>query len=180
MSEGAPVRPESASQFPDIASEIDAMAKVDQDMRRQSIEENGSWDDTVDAKNTERMKVIVAQIGWPTVSRVGKESSSNAWLIVQHADLKVDFQEQCLALMKQQPDGEVALRNIAMLEDRVRVNRKQPQLYGTQFRQINGEHKYLPIEDESNVDERRKKMGMESLQENIAGMYEKYGKPKED
>ncbi|MBI5405700.1 hypothetical protein HY972_01520 [Candidatus Kaiserbacteria bacterium] len=119
----------------------------------------------------------MAQIEWPTVSKVGKETSHNAWLLVQHAYHQVDFQEQCLALMKQESAGEVASRNIAMLEDRVRVNKNQPQLYGTQFRQTTGEHKPLPIEDEVNVNERRKQMGFDTLEENIAGMYEQYGPP---
>lgn len=153
------------------------MAKIDQDMREKLLLGSGHWDDSVDANNTERMRLIVASIGWPTISKVGEQASSNAWLLVQHADRHVDFQEQCLALMKQQAAGEVTLRNIAMLEDRVRVNKNQPQLYGTQFRQTTGEHKPLHIEDEENVDERRKKMGLDSLKENIAEMYEKYGPP---
>lgn len=153
------------------------MAKVDQDMREKDLSSPDAWDKSVDAKNTERMKEIVAEIGWPTVSKIREGPSHNAWLLVQHADHQVDFQEQCLELMKQEPAGEVALRDIAMLEDRVRVNRNQPQLYGTQFRQDTGEHKPLPIEDEANVNERREKMGMVTLKEEIQGMYEQYGSP---
>ena len=177
MSEGIPPQ-ESYVQFPEIASEIDAMAKVDQDMREHA--DDGSWDDSVDLRNTERMREIVAQIGWPTISKIGEQSSSHAWLLVQHADRNVEFQEQCLALMKQEPAGEVARRNIAMLDDRIHVNRGIPQVYGTQFTQIKGKHVPRPIEDEEHVDERRKQMGMEPLEENIAKMYEKYGKPSEE
>ena len=153
------------------------MFKIDQDMREKNLREPGSWDRHVDARNTERMKEIVAEVGWPTISKVGKEAAHGAWLLVQHADHQVDFQEQCLMLIKQESVGEVALRDIAMLEDRVRVNRNRPQLYGTQFRQTTGEHKPLPIEDEINVDERRREMGMITLKEEIDGMYEQYGAP---
>ncbi len=82
--------------------------------------------------------------------------------------------------MKQEFSSEVISKDLAMLEDRVRVGKNQLQLYGTQFRQMAGEHKPQPIEDEANVDERRKKMGLDSLEENIAGMYEKYGPPNQD
>lgn len=177
MSEGAPTQSESIAQFPQIAAEIDAMAKIDQDMRLKDLSQPDAWDENVDARNTERMKGIVAEIGWPTISKVGEVSSHNAWLLVQHADHQVDFQEQCLTLIKQESAGEVSLRDIAMLEDRVRVNKNQPQIYGTQFRDITGEHKPLPIEDEANVDKRRKKMGMVTLKEEIDGMYEQYGAP---
>lgn len=178
MPEGTSM-PESNAQFPDIVAEIDMMFKVDQDMRLKNLKEPDTWDENVDTRHTNRMKEIVAQIGWPTVSKVGKQSSSNAWLLVQHADRNIDFQEQCLTLMKQEHEGGVDSRNIAMLEDRIRVNKNQLQLYGTQFRQTANGHEPLPIEDEVHVDERRKEMGLPSLKENIAQMYEKYGSPKD-
>jgi hypothetical protein len=169
--EGKSEEKEAPVPFPEIATEIDAMAAVDQDMRKRSQTEN-YWDVSVDAGNTARMKDIVTQIGWPTCSRVGEEAASHAWLLVQHADRDVEFQEHCLALMKQEPPGEVLPRDMAMLEDRIRVNRNQPQLYGTQFRSVDGKPTLLPIEDEAHVDERRKQVGLGSLEEGIAEMYE--------
>lgn len=176
MKEG-PTRPEAPVQYPEIASEIEAMTTVDQDMRERSQTED-YWDESVDATHTSRMKEIVAQTGWPTVSKVGKDPSENAWLLVQHADHDVAFQERCLAFMKQEKPGEVNPRNIAMLEDRIRVNKNQPQIYGTQFRDVDGKHKPLPIENEESVDERREQVGLGTLEEGVAGMYKKYGAPK--
>ncbi|MBI3572395.1 hypothetical protein HY091_02605 [Candidatus Kaiserbacteria bacterium] len=178
MKEGEPSKSEAPIQLPEVSAEIDAMAAADQEMRQKAIKEN-SWDATIDARNTARMKEIIGKIGWPTAAKVGRDSSSNAWLLVQHADRDVQFQEQCLVLMKQEPMSEVDPRNIAMLEDRVRVNSNQSQLYGTQYRAVNGEHKPLPIEDETNVDKRRKQMGLDTLEENIAAMYKAYGPPKQ-
>ncbi len=160
-------------QFPDLATEINQMTEADQDMREKNLED-GSWDVELDKRNTERMKEIVAQIGWPSASKVGGEASTNAWLLVQHADHDVDFQAVCLALMQELPAGEVRPEDIALLTDRVRVNRGQPQLYGTQFRQIDGKHVPKEIEDVENVDERRKTMNLDTLAENIARMESKY------
>lgn len=160
-------------QYPEIATEIIIMADVDQDMRLKAVDNEEIWDNTIDPKNTARMKEIVGQIGWPTISKVGKKVSGDAWLLVQHADKDIDFQKQCLDLMKQEPAGEVALHNIAYLEDRVRVNSGQLQLYGTQFRWIDNKP-IQEIEDFENVDQRRKEMGLKTLAENIEEMYQKY------
>lgn len=160
-------------QYSEIATEITTMADVDQDMRLQAIDNEEVWDDTIDPKNTARMKEIVEQIGWPTISKVGKKASTDAWVLVQHADKDVEFQKQCLDLMKQEPTGEVVLHDIAYLEDRVRVNSGRPQLYGTQFRWENNKP-IQNIEDIDNVEQRRKEMGLKTLAENIEEMYQKY------
>lgn len=178
--EKPPQKLEVVVQFPEIAKEIDTMATVDQVVRTKAVRE-GVWDDeSLDRRNTARMKEVVAQIGWPTISRVGEKSSSNAWLLVQHADQDVEFQSSCLALIKQEPPNEVLPGNTAMLEDRVRVNQGHPQMYGTQFLQIDGKHVPKPIEDEANVNERRRQMGLGTLEEGIAEMYEKYGAPEKE
>jgi len=160
-------------QFPNLALEINKMVETDQDMRENNLKDD-SWDDELDKKNTERIKEIIIDIGWPTVSKVGKSASVGAWLLVQHADHDVDFQLHCLDLMRKLPNGEVRPEDIALLTDRVRVNRGQPQLYGTQFRQIDGKHVPKDIEDIEHVDERRAEMGLDTLMENIARINSKY------
>ncbi len=167
---------------PKIASEIKQMVDVDQTMRER-WEENPIIPDEdldIDVRHTERMKEIVSEIGWPTISKVGVEGASNAWLLVQHADHDVAFQEQCLNLMKEAPVGELDKTDTAYLEDRVRVNQGRGQLYGTQFTQENSQHIPRPIEDEENVDERRAELGMGPLSEQIAHMYNKYPFKEED
>lgn len=156
------------------------MCEVDQDMRERSLNDDSLWDESVDLRNTMRMKEIVSEIGWPTADKVGEIAASQAWLLVQHADHDVAFQKECLALMKAAEPGQVSLRDIALLEDRVRVNSGEPQLYGTQFRQEGGKHVPQPIEDAANVNERRKAMSLDTFEENIARMYERYGTPKQD
>lgn len=160
--------------FPEIAAEIIEMVRVDQDMRERNLREPEYWDPDVDMASTRQMKKIVNEIGWPTTSKVGGKASEGAWLLVQHADHDVEFQMHCLELMKLESIIEVLPRAIAYLEDRVRVNRMQPQLYGTQFIQVDGRHVPQHIHDPENVDARRRSMGLGSLEEGIARMYEKY------
>ncbi len=160
--------------YPEIAEEIIAMERVDQDMRRKNLEDPDYWDDSVDRKHTSRMKELVANIGWPSISKIGSVGSSAAWLLVQHADRDVEFQKQCLALMKLVPEGDIDRGDIAYLEDRVRVNCHEPQLYGTQFNEVEGKQVLREIENPEGVDARRLQMGLGTLQEGIEQMYEKY------
>lgn len=161
------------NKFPHLASELQELVDADQDMRERSQTED-YWDENVDLKNTERMKQIIAEIGWPTISKVGVEGASNAWLLVQHADHDMVFQSECLRLMKEAPAGEVNVINVAYLEDRVRVNEGRGQLYGTQFTQEGGKHIPKTIEDVGDIDTRRAQVGMGPLLEQIQLMYNKY------
>jgi hypothetical protein len=142
-----------------------AMAKVDQDMRNAAIHSNEPWDYTLDKKHTRALKRIIKQYGWPTIPMVGVEASMDAWLIAQHADHDRTFQKECLKLLKRLPAEDISLHNIAYLEDRLLVAEGKPQLYGTQFDSIGPGMKPLPIKDEAYVDERRKKMGLGTLEE---------------
>lgn len=170
-------------EYKNIAHEIKDMHEKDQDMRERAMKNRGiiesEEDDTLDFRNTEKMKEIVGEIGWPTVSKVGKEASDMAWLLVQHADHDIEFQKECLRLMKEQAEGEVSKPNIAYLEDRILVNEGRPQLYGTQFHKIkkyDGDAEYVPrpIQDPDLVDQRREAMGMASLEEGTKSFLEKY------
>ena len=159
--------------FPKITSELKQMADIDKDVRDRRQTE-GYWDEKIDAQHTERMKQIVADIGWPTKSKVGEQGESNAWLLVQHADHDPDFQTYCLGLMKESPVSEVDPTNIAYLEDRLLLEQGRGQHYGTQFTKIDSQLVPSPIEDEANLEARRAKMGLGPMQEQIDMMYGKY------
>ncbi len=132
------------------------------------MEEGLPWDESVDKRNTARMKEIVAAYGWPTLSDVGAEAADDAWLLVQHADRDTKFQARCLELIKNLPESEVSPINVAYLEDRVRVNTGKPQLYGTQFDGASDTGESFgprPIEDVEHLDERRASVGLKPFAE---------------
>ena len=69
-----------------------------------------------DTKNTARMKAIVEEYGWPTMSLIGKRPASSAWLLVQHADRDPLFQMHCLPLLKAAMDeGEAKPINLSLI-----------------------------------------------------------------
>jgi len=118
----------------------------------------------IDHDNTERMKEIIKHFGWPGKSLVGTDGANAAWLLVQHADHDLPFQKECLVLLRSAVNkGEATGQQLAYLTDRVLVGEKKKQVYGTQFRMVNGKLEPCPIEDETNVDKRRKESGLSSL-----------------
>jgi hypothetical protein len=120
----------------------------------------------VDRKNTARLKEIVNKHGWPGKSLVGEDGAHAAWLLVQHADKDHDFQKRCLTLLeKAVKRGEAAAADHAYLSDRVLVAENKKQLYGTQFRTVDGKMEPYPIADEKGLERRRKEAGLSSMAE---------------
>lgn len=114
----------------------------------------------VDADNTSFLKKIVAERGWPGRSLVGSDAEGAAFLIVQHSP-DTAFQAKVLPILeKAYAAGEAEGQQVALLTDRVAVQRGQPQVYGTQASIVNGRFKLNPIADSANVDARRAALKM--------------------
>lgn len=129
-----------------------------------------------DRSNTEWLKGIVAEHGWPKISDVGEQAASEAWLLVQHADHDPVFQLEALRLMEPlAAQREVSPRDFAYLTDRVILKLTGKQRYGTQFHCVDGRFAPLPIEDEAAVERLRREAGMETLAENTARISASYG-----
>jgi hypothetical protein len=97
-------------------------------------------------------------------------------LLVQHAALEPEFQEQCVALLEKAVAAREAKGfHLAMLHDRVLIRQGKPQIYGSQHEvDENGKLYPLPIEDPVNVDHRRKEVGFEPLAERTQFLQEDY------
>ena len=114
-----------------------------------------------DSTNAQELRRIVAEHGWPTWSLVGAEAASAAWAVAQH---NPDLEEWALRLIKALPPGEYSASDVATMEDRVRVHKGLPQLYGTQLSTNSaGALVYDTIEDLEHVDARRAELGMMPL-----------------
>lgn len=147
------------------ADEINKMAELDQKLRSGS---DVDWDEVekVDKKHTERMEEIVGKIGFPTVSKVGKQANFNAWLLVQHG-LGVGSMKEYLAMMEEQDEDEYEKKHYAYLKDRILLHEKKPQIYGTQvvMSDRTGKFELWKVEDEEGLDERRERVGLGPIDE---------------
>ena len=86
-------------------------------------------------------------------------------MLAQNQDADLDFQKECLRLLKQAVEKQEAdYRNYAYLLDRVCMNEGNPQVYGTQG--IQKENKFVPylLQDQECVDQRSLKVGLGSLE----------------
>ena len=122
--------------------------------------------------NAAKLEKIISDIGYPTAERVGKEASAAAWMIIQHAISCPPFMRKCLKLLKEavnQGLGDPV--ELAYLTDRIATFEDRPQLYGTQFDwDQQGALSPKPYDDLTEVNRRREKIGLNSLEEQIGIM----------
>jgi hypothetical protein len=126
----------------------------------------------VDRHNTEQLKRFVDHYGWPTLRAWGHEAERAAFLIAQHADHDVAFQEKVLVILRDLKPEDRTPAYPAYLHDRIQVlAKKAPQRFGTQGSCVGtGVWQPFPIEDEGGVDVRRKSVGLAPLAEYVATM----------
>lgn len=119
-------------------------------------------------RNNRRIREIVAAHGWPGRALVGEDGCDAAWLLVQHAVLEPEFQASCVPLLAAAAAaGEAPAWQFAYLQDRVLVSRGEPQVYGTQYRMTEtGKSVPFEIGHAEGVDERRRAIGLPTLEEN--------------
>lgn len=145
--------------------ELNKMVEVDQKLRSG---DDIDWDgvEKVDKEHTKKVEAIIREIGFPIVSKVGKQANANAWLLVQHSP-DVGFMKEYLAMMEEQDEGEYDKKHYAYLEDRILLHEKKPQIYGTQtvVNDKTGKFELWKVEDEEKLGERREKMGLEPIDE---------------
>jgi len=142
-------------------TDLEAMGESDQRHRSMHSMDAAAWalQTPIDEANMARLAKIIERYGWPGARFAGTQGSRNAFLVLQHADL--ESQQKYLPLVRDAVAKKDALPSeLAMLEDRVRVDRGQPQIYGTQAK----DGAFAPIEDEANVDRRRAAVGLMPLE----------------
>jgi len=117
----------------------------------------------LDLSNLAKIDKIINTYGYPGKSMVGAQTKV-PFMVVQHNDL--DAQEKYLPIFTKAAErGELDRSLLPLMIDRVRTAKGQTQLYGTQLSEIKGGGiQIFPIEDEINVDIRRKAAGLTPLQ----------------
>lgn len=118
----------------------------------------------IGAGNFDRLQQLLQQKGWPNYSKVGKLAADALLLAINHhesdavREMFIDrIKAACLA-------GEGSCMEYAKIQDRILVNKGEPQIYGMQFRY--GKDRKLepfPVENPEFVDQRRKAIGLEPL-----------------
>ena len=157
--------------YKDISKQLIAMAEKERKMSMDHFSRKASLNQSVLSEHLETLKKVIERMGWPTISKVGQEASSAAWLIAQHGDSDVEFQEKCLQLTLDAEPKDIDLQDITFLADRVAVNKGEKQTYGTQFYMNKAEDIIpRPIKNRKDLDARRSKMGLKPFEDYVQEM----------
>jgi hypothetical protein len=159
-----------------IAQQIIQMAQRDKSARNENPLD---WNKIrlIDAENRAKIKQFVKKYGYINPEIFGEKASKSAWLLIQHFPISsLKFMEFYLKLVKEN-DKNFSRATLALLEDRINVSKKQPQVYGTQaYCEPNSDIFYFrEIKDIKNIDEIRASVGLETLAEYAKSMEEEYG-----
>lgn len=162
---------------PELRLQLLAMYSKDQDARK-GPEGVSDAVENIDRKNLPAIRNIVDTHGFPSPAMVGKDGVEAAFILVQHANRDVQLQERVLnQLSELHADHKISGQALALLTDRLLVNRGLPQRYGTQFIDRDGFTKPRPIENQGMVDELRRQMGLPPLRDYACAMSVMSGLP---
>jgi len=106
-STGPETEAEIQPQFPEIGKELGALGQAPGE------------------KQSDRLRQIITQIGWPTISKVGKEASEAAFQIALHADHDPELQANCEIFLlgrRAYAPEDINLAHIATIQEVVRKN----------------------------------------------------------
>ena len=168
----------------ELAKELDALFEADQKYRRLSGEYNAKYSKESteyqqfmqewlrsDSACLVKAEAILQQFGYPGKSMVGITRQDHLWAVIQHAPPAK--QEQYFPLIDEAcKKGEMNKGAWALLVDRIKMNKGEPQIYGSQVvrDEMTGGWKFHIIEDEANVNKRRAEVGLKPLEEYAARM----------
>jgi len=162
--------------YKDIAEKIIELKNADLKLRNKLIQ-NGQLGEGYNEEmkqlhnsNAAVLNEIIDSIGYPTIDKVGEAANEAAWLVIQHSIEQPDFMRKCAKLLENSSGKhQASTRNLAYLTDRIAVFEGKPQLYGTQFDwNENGELSPNLFDDLIKVNQRRKSIGLNTLEEQTA------------
>lgn len=175
-------KPELPPDFATIGALLDSIHVEDQKYRGEtdSINQEFGWDSEemrnhwkkiskADSSNLVIIEQILEKHGWLSPEEIGSKANSTLFLVIQHSNQET--QEKYLPMMKQAvKEGKANSRSLALLEDRVGLGKGELQVYGSQIGtdQETGERYVLPLIDPENVNERRAKVGLGSIEDYIS------------
>jgi tetratricopeptide (TPR) repeat protein len=114
---------------------------------------------------------------FPGFSLIGKDGARAAYLIAQHADNDVQFQEKWLRIIKKAFfKNEIRKSDFAYLTDRVMINKYGFQLFGSQVVDVDGQFQPKPLYDERIISILRKYFYMNPIEEYLKFMNDRYHK----
>lgn len=152
----------SSDQFGDE----EAMFKLDEQQQK------------MNATHLEELGKMLDTHGWISPEKYGEAASLQALSILRNAPGE-KLEKHLDIVINAYENGTANPADAAYIHDKVLMYQGQEQLYGTQiaFNPEKGINDVYPIKDETNVNERRKKMGLGNLEDALKKMGIQYEVP---
>lgn len=115
------------------------------------------------SQNSDSLCLMLKTHGWPTKKLVGEDGADAAFFLLRNTSNPVTQAALLPVIIAATSQGEIELRDFASYIDRVRLNAGLKQLFGTQATIRDGFLMMFPIEDETQVDARRKQYQLPPL-----------------
>ena len=113
-----------------------------------------------DAEHAAAVLSMLPPEGWFLKSRYGPEASEAAFHIIQHSN-KALLRRFVPVLEPLVARGEVDGLSYAKMYDRLQTSEGRPQRFGTQYRCAAGRNVPFPIEDQAQLEARRRSVGID-------------------
>ncbi|HZI40584.1 MAG TPA: DUF6624 domain-containing protein [Gemmatimonadaceae bacterium] len=135
---------------------------------QRGVQREGEAAGSPDTALVGRLRSLASTRGstWPTRAVVGAAGVRSVWIIAQR---DTALQRTVLHRMMESGPDEALAADVAVLEDRVRLQSGRKQLYGSQLRMVGGKLVTAPIEDSAHVDMRRDAAGLPPLHLALCG-----------
>lgn len=133
----------------------------------QKTRQGGGMGDTdIDKKNQQIVVSIIENCGFPKSEKHGRKSVEAVFFVIQHAGRSLR-EKYFLQIEESAERGDLERGQVALMEDRILMDRGEKQKYGSQVQKINGSADWTlyPIEDPQNVNKRRAEVGLGPIEE---------------
>lgn len=122
-----------------------------------------------DSINTNKIDKIIEKYGYPGKTLVGEPQNTSAWYVIQHSN---KIEKYFPIIKKAGKKHEIPKTLVAMMEDRLLMQKGKEQIYGTQGSGFNTKDGWImiihPIRNPEKVNKLRKKIGFTNTVEENA------------
>jgi hypothetical protein len=125
---------------------------------------NWKKQDSLDKENLVIVSKIIDSLGWLGKDMIGDTANETLFLVIQHSNIFA--MEKYLPIMqKAVAENKANKQWLALLIDRVEFLNKRKQIYGSQVFEKNGKYTFYEVIEPAKLNERRKEMGLETIEE---------------
>jgi hypothetical protein len=153
---------------------------LDPEVRTAFQSSAGAYLYQVDTLNTAELKVILQEYSWADLIEGDPQLFKQIFHVVQHSPDEA-FRAEVLAEISPYAErGDVDGQEYALMYDRVELAAGRQQLYGSQYKCVDGQYDVYDLKDPEGVDARRALMGMQPLQDYLEQGRDFYGPCSDD